>query len=465
MILTIGNKLRLTNIQPDLRAWFIDHLTYPNPEYQDAVRHGRSTYNIPPLILMYEDAINGVVVPRGFLYEIEEALINTGRIREVFDERVIRKPFTVVSSIELWPLQAEAKQGLVSRPNGMLIAPAASGKTVMGLDLFTTFGQKTLWLTHTDRLADQVVERILGDDKEPPMLPDMTKKEIGRIGGGKATVGDRFTVGMIQTFARRPQLANKLSKEFGMVIVDEAHHVPAATFLRVVGYFYSYYLYGLTATPYRRDGLENIMYASMGGELARIDRKDVRDAGDIITPTLVKRVVPMPPIDGNDYHELLEYVMGVGHRLKMIVDDVVREAQAEHYCIVISTRKAYCEMLAEGIKEYWPKTGIATGDYTRKHNNEQVEKLENNEITVLVTTFELLGEGFDVKKLDRGFITLPFRERSRVEQAVGRIQRSCDGKDNALLFDYVDENIGLFDSQFSSRLYAYRGLGLNTTTR
>jgi len=138
----------------------------------------------------------------------------------------------------------------------------------------------------------------------------------------------------------------------------------------------------------------------------------------------------------------------------------LREAYKGNYCIVINTRKAYCEDLFELISEHWPKTVIATGDYSRKHNDEQVLKLEKDEATVLITTFELLGEGFDVQKLNRGFIALPFREKARVEQSIGRIQRTCEGKLDAIMYDYVDENIGILSSQFRHRAKVYRSLGI-----
>jgi superfamily II DNA or RNA helicase len=120
-------------------------------------------------------------------------------------------------------------------------------------------------------------------------------------------------------------------------------------------------------------------------------------------------------------------------------------------------------MIYELINKHWVKSAIATGDYTKTHNNEQVAKLENGEATVLVTTFELLGEGFDVQKLNRGFIALPFREKARVEQSVGRIQRTHEDKTDAILYDYVDVDIGILNNQYSHRVKAYESLGMKIT--
>ena len=217
----------------------------------------------------------------------------------------------------------------------------------------------------------------------------------------------------------------------------------------------------MTATPYRRDKLENIMFATLGGKNAEIQRYSVKKEKGIITPKVIVKEVPAPIHEGNDFQYILrELLIPNEHRLLLIGIDVINEAHAGNCCIVISLRKEYCEMLHDIIKRAWDKTGIATGDYSDKHNNAQVEKLENGEITVLVTTFELLGEGFDVKKLNRGFLALPFREKTRVEQAVGRIQRTCPGKKDAFIYDYVDSNIGILKNQFRHRAYTYKKLGM-----
>ena len=391
-------------------------------------------------------------------------MIGQGLNISIKDNRILTPPISIPSNIRLRPYQREAKFNLLSHPNGMLVAPAGSGKTIMGLDIFASVRQPMLWLTHTNRLSNQVIERIIGTNDQSPIFSDITKDEIGFIGGGKMKIGDRITIGMIPTLVRRKDELLSIGKKFGIVIVDEAHHVPASTFLEVINYFSSYYLYGLTATPYRRDKLENVMFATIGLPNAKVSRKKVKKLGGIITPKVIKRTVLSEKWDGNDFHYITrELLMTNERRLSMIVQDIHREAAEGNYCIVINTRKLYCEMILEALLPHWDKTVIANGDYSRKHNDEQVEKIESGEATVLITTFELLGEGFDVPKLNRGFIALPFREKTRVEQAVGRIQRPCEGKKDAIIYDYVDENIGILKNQFMHRAMAYRLLGMRIT--
>ena len=462
MKIIIGNKVKLVEPPDKIVSWLINRLTFPNPKFEEAKKHNRYTGNIPQFLKLYKMMPNGIIIPRGMLETIEETFLGKGYNVSVVDNRVINKPLrNIESDILLRPYQNTAKLDLLKHPNGMLIAPAASGKTIIGLDIFTALRQKMLWLTHTTRLANQVRERILGNEEDPPMIPTISGDEIGLIGRGKWKIGDKITIGIIQTLVRRLPFFPELGKEFGLVIVDEAHHVPASTFLKVLEYFYSYYLYGLTATPYRRDKLENIMFASMGRPNAIITREEVKKRGNIITPIVKVREISSIIWEDNDYHYIIrEIILPNEVRSNLITLDVASEASKGNYCIVISTRKEYCEILLKKISKYWSKTGIATGDYTRNQNDDQVRRLESDEITVLITTFELLGEGFDVQKLNRGFIALPFRERARVEQAVGRIQRTCEGKIDAILYDYVDKDIGILKDQFRARSFTYKSLGM-----
>lgn len=461
MKLIIDNQLRMLDIPEKLRSWFITQLTFDNPLYIEAVKHNRYLADLHPYINMYKPLPDGIVLPRGYLQLIEDSMIGRGLGLHITDNRILSAPIFVKSNIILRPYQREAKLALLSHPNGMLVAPAASGKTIMGLNIFASLHQKMLWLTHTHRLANQVIERIVGTNEDPPIFPDVTRKEIGFIGGGKYSIGDRITIGMIPTLVRRLVDLPEIGRQFGLVIIDEAHHVPASTFLKVLEHFSSYYLYGLTATPYRRDKLEDIMFAGLGLANSVVSRKKVEEKGGIVTPTVIKRIVPSPVWGDNDFHYIIrEILIPNERRLTLITTDVLREAYKGNYCIVISTRKAYCEMIYELVNKHWVKSAIATGDYNRKHNDAQVAKLENGEVTVLVTTFELLGEGFDVKKLNRGFMALPFREKARVEQSVGRIQRTCEGKTDAIMYDYVDENIGILSNQFRHRAEVYKSLGI-----
>jgi len=455
MKLIIDSSLTLQNIPSEFKAWFIEELTFENPKYREAKKQGRWTKNIPRYLDLYTDTLNGIIIPRGYLQVIEDAIIGQGHSISITDNRVLLSPIFLQSNIKLFKYQQKYKYALLSHPNGVLVSPAGSGKTILGLDLIASLHQKALWLTHTNRLASQVKDRMLS------CFTDLDEKEIGMIGAGKFSIGNRITIGMIPTLVRRENELLSIGREFGLVILDETHHAPASTFLKVLSYFSSFYMYGLTATPRRRDGLEGMMFASIGMANAVIPRRSVSKAKKIITPIVYKRTVYSNVVEDNDYAFILREIIPRNKaRLSQIVSDIIYEAKQGNLCIAISTRKAYAEQVFELVKRTWPAVGIATGDYSTKDNDEAVFKLERREITVLITTFELLGEGFDVKELNRAFLITPFREKTRVEQAVGRIQRVAEGKKDAILYDYVDENIGILRNQFIDRAMTYRMLGI-----
>jgi len=457
----IDSEVKLLNISNNLIEWLIKQLTFVNPVYLEAVKRHRYIGDIPQYIELYSLNPAGIVIPRGYLQTIEDILIGKGNSITIVDNRILHKPLSIKSNIVLRSYQSSAKMDLFKHPNGMLVAPAGSGKTIMGLDIFATVKQKMLWLTHTNRLAEQVIERIVGTNHNDPTILDISKDDIGIIGGGKKKIGNKITVGMVQTLAKSVDLLTDISQEFGLVILDECHHLPANTFLKVVNYLPAYYLYGLTATPYRRDKMESVMFATIGRPNAIIKREEVKKEKGIITPLVITRRIKGPIYVGNDYHYIIKELLIPNElRSDTIATDIINEAKQNNYCIAISTRKSYCEIIYSKVSKYWNKVGIATGDYSKKHNNLQVKRLEDGEITVLVVTFELLGEGFDVKKLNRGFIILPFKERTRVEQAVGRIQRTCQNKNNALLYEYLDEGIGILENQFRERKNVYYSLNM-----
>lgn len=241
------------------------------------------------------------------------------------------------------------------------------------------------------------------------------------------------------------------------VLSSNCHHTPAKTFLEVIGQFNAYFIYGLTATPYRRDKLETLMFQALGENMTAISTKKVESYGGIMLPTVVYREVHSKKENSNDIQYILtKHIVENTKRNRMITGDVLKEAANKKYCIVVSDRRLHCEALFELIKVGWEKTGIATGKYNKKHVNEQVRAFNEGEITVLVTTSALLGEGFDVPFLDRAFIAMPHRSATKTEQIIGRIQRSHPDKIDAMVYDYVDTDIGVLKNQFFNKYSSCR---------
>lgn len=433
----------------------------PNPKYAEAEQAGRSLWGLDPYLYNFSFLPdNSLLIPRGLREKLITATEKASIDYTLIDNRS-KFDFLHIDSrkINYRPYQYNAVLKLIGEPEGFVVAPAGSGKTIIGLSWIPLLGQPTLWLTHTGPLADQVKERAKS------FLPSIG--EIGLLGRGKWEIGDILTIGMIQTLVRRPDDLIGMRDRFGLIVLDEAHHAPASTFLEVLGAFNSYYLYGLTATPYRRDKLEQIMFQAIGWPRVVIPIDEVEEHGGVMKPVVRYRTVRSAKVDGNNIQSILKNnIVGNKARNHIIVGDVITEAAKGNFCIVISDRKVHCENLFKLISTGWEKTGIATGSYSKKYVREQVQRFNDNGITVLVTTFSLLGEGFDVDFLNRAFIAMPFRAESKAEQLIGRIQRTAPGKTDAIVYDYVDVDIGVLKNQFHAtrdkncRMNVYERLGL-----
>lgn len=439
----------------------VELLKLENPKYHEAVRRGYSTWGIKPHILNFDilpdDSIR---IPRGMRATLMEMI--KGHDVNIIDKRSLH-PYKDYGSahISYYPYQERAVSKLMGYEEGFFVAPAGSGKTVIGLSLVPLLGQTCLWLTHTRQLAVQALERIAN------FLPKLKDSDIGLLGDGKWRFGNVITVGLIPTLVRRLKELYEMRDRHGLVILDEAHHCPASTFLKVVSALNPYFLYGMTATAYRRDKLDPLMFQTIGPAVVSIPVEEVEKDGGVIMPKVIYRPFTSQPVYHNQIQKILkENIVGNDRRNHMIVGDVLKEAVKGNYCIVLTDRKVHADMLYDLISMGWEKTGIATGNYSKKYVEEQAARLNQKEITVLVCTFALLGEGFDVPFLNRAFIAMPFRAEGKVEQLIGRVQRTAPGKKDSVVYDYVDINIGVLENQFHTkgkndcRFNAYSRLGL-----
>jgi superfamily II DNA or RNA helicase len=458
MEILIDSKIRIKNCPNDIKEYLVNTLRVENPKYTSAVNNGRWTGGINPYIYNFDILPDdSICIPRGMRTHLLD--ITSSHDRKIVDNRALFKFVEIdSSSIIFRPYQEPAMAAVYGQQEGLIVAPAGSGKTILGLGSVSMYGQPCLWLTHTKALASQAIDRI------SKFLPEVG--EVGFIGDGKWKLGNIVTVALIPTLARRLSDTAKLHGKFGFVIIDEGHHVPASTFLTVVGMLNPYYLYGLTATPYRRDKLEVVMFQAVGPEIARISVSDVKHHGGIILPKVLYRTVHSKTISGNNVQSILtNFIVNNDKRNGMIVGDVLAEAVAGNYSVVLTDRKKHADILYDLISKGWEKTGIATGKYSTKYVKEQAQLLNDKKITVLVCTSALLGEGFDVPFLNRAFISMPFRAENKVEQIIGRVQRIADGKDDAVVYDYVDVDIGVLANQFyargACRYNVYRRLGLD----
>jgi len=259
---------------------------------------------------------------------------------------------------------------------------------------------------------------------------------------------------MVQTLAKR-KLTSNFIKHFGLVILDEAHHTPASSFLKVIKEFPSFYRFGFTATPYRCDGLGIMMYYQIGYTVYKITQCDILLDGNLVTPAFKRVDTDFYYNYQDDFTAMVSALTEDKKRNDLIINILLEEIKEGHHCLILSERVKHCYILNEFLKKIYPDaaSAVLTGDLPRIERSRIVKLVNSEKLNAVFATSKIAEEGLDWKILDRLFLTCPSRSKRKVQQAVGRIQRPYKGKMNALVYDFVDSRVGILDSQYKSRYF------------
>jgi superfamily II DNA or RNA helicase len=226
-------------------------------------------------------------------------------------------------------------------------------------------GRPALWLTHTKDLMYQTRDRAQSTLKGVG--------NIGIIGDGVTNFGDgKLTIAMVQTLKERPELISGLDYIIGTIVTDECHHFPAPMFLEAAGMFSAKRIIGLTATPDRKDRLENFMYAGIGPKLYTIERAGLYDLNQLIKPEVkfvytdfsyeessVRNEINSVDAGGEDidYNTLITKLINDGPRADMVADNILKYLN-RGTTIVITESVRYCFTLMARVEAMSRKIGI-----------------------------------------------------------------------------------------------------------
>ncbi len=459
MKIEIGADIRILDAPGAIVRQVMADLTFDNPEYAEAQRRGYSTWGMPRRLQLYRVVPGGLRLPRGYWGRLREIMPRTpdGRIQaEIIDVRVEPPAVQYESRIILRDYQQEAVNAALRQGDGVIVAPPGAGKTMIGLALVDRIQRPALWLTHTRDLAEQTAERA--------RTALAGAFEVGMLGDGRWRLGEKLTVGMIQTLAQRD--LSEIVERFGVVILDEAHHAPARQFYEVVNQFSARWRYGLTATPERADGLEFYLHAAIGPVVHRIGHGVLAAAGQIVVPEV--RLIYTDfrydsSLDGDrlNWNRLLGELTLDDTRNNLIIRTVAEHAPG-HYSLVLSDRVEHCMALRWLLRGHPAgkelRAEVVHGEMPRGRRREIMAAAAAREIDVLFAT-QLAREGLDLPHLDRLHVATPKRAAGVVEQEAGRVARPAPGKTGAIIFDYVDDLVGTLRSQAYARRKVYEKLG------
>jgi len=442
--LTVQADCRLEGASQPLLNALYQELTIDNPKYQAAHKYGRWVgKNLPRRLYFYELHDDVLRFPRGFAKQAVRLCRQfMGRGPQVIDQRRLLPAAAFDFQGELRPYQQLALNELLQSSFGVLEAGTGSGKTVMALAAIAARQQPTLILLHSKELMYQWQERI----------KTFLGLTAGLIGDGLCQLGP-ISVAIVNTARKH---LDDLPRHFGQLIVDECHRVPASLFTDVVTAFDAQYTLGLSATAYRReDGLTKLIYYYLGERTARVEAKALEAAGMVLKPCFIQRPTAFNYGFRGDYAALMTALTQDDARNRQIAADIAAESgQGAGTVLVVSDRVAHCETLAERLLGQGIAVTVLTGRVPARNRQEIVEAVRRGSIKVLISTLQLIGEGFDCPGLTTLFLTTPIKFSGRLLQVVGRILRPAAGKE-AKVYDYIDP-VGVLQASARTRLLTYQ---------
>ena len=447
----LSSHLWLGHIPRPLYDTLVEKLTLANPKYLENARMGRWNRGVPKVLKLFDRMPKGgLVIPRGYLRQLILLCRRLGIAYSIDDQRRQLEEIDLNFKGALKPFQQEAVAAMARRDFGTLSAPTGSGKTVMGLALIAARRQPALVVVHTRDLAVQWMERI-------KTFLEIDDENLGFIGGGKVRMGRAVTVAMVQTLYK---CADKVAPEVGFVVVDECHRCPSRLFTEAVIAFDSRYMLGLSATPWRRDKLSQLIFWHLGDVHHEISQERLVGTGDVLTADVTFRNTEFEPYFDpvNDYSRMLSELTADDQRNRLIAADVARVAAEDGggVCLVLSDRKKHCQALQALIRfKHGVDCDLLTGDLSNDERKEVIEKLHQGKVGVLVATGQLIGEGFDCPGLTTLFLATPIRFSGRVTQYLGRVMRPAPDKKKAQVYDYVDVRVDVLVAAARARQRVY----------
>ncbi len=446
-------------LPPALLTRIIRLAAFQNPEFYSAQAMRLSTYGKPRIISCAEDFKEHIGLPRGCEGEAVELLNGFGVEVSLEDKRQDGSRIGAAFLGNLDLRQEMAVEELVKHENGVFVAPTAFGKTVVAARMIAERGRNTLVVVHRQQLLEQWLERLAA-------FLDVDADDLGRVGGGKRKPSNVIDVALIQSLVRRGEV-DDLVGEYGHLIVDECHHLSAVSFEAVARASNARFVLGLTATVTRKDGHHPIVLMQCGPVRHRVAARkqaDERPFRHRVEPRYTDFTMP-PSVDGGEripIHRIYRAIAEDEDRNDMIFDDVIASLEAERSPLVLTERRDHLEHLAERFAGFSKNLVVLKGGMGQRQLKAALDRLASipdHEERLLVATGRYLGEGFDDRRLDTLFLTMPISWKGTLAQYVGRLHRLHQGKAEVIVYDYVDRFVPTLTRMAERRFRGYRALG------
>jgi superfamily II DNA or RNA helicase len=427
-----------------------------NPEFHEKQAMRFSTWDTPRFISAYREDLEWLHLPRGLTAKVNDLFTALGTTVDLTDDRPNPPATDVELRATLRPQQAAAVADLVGHDLGVLVAPPGAGKTVMACAVIAHHRTPTLVVVDRKELVDQWRTRLHDHLGAAPT-------DVGQIGGGRNKPTGIIDVAMIQSLARNDDPA--LFDSYGLIVVDECHHLPAVSFTNCVRAARTRRWLGLTATPYRRDKLEALIAFQCGPTRHEIKPAAVEGTA-LVRRELIVHHTPTEATDDDAAHiqDVFRVISEDQRRTNQICQDVHDARSAGRRCLVLTQRTDHIDAIVSALTSRGELPLVLKGGLGKRARQSVADAIatrDPDDGIILVATGSYLGEGFDWPELDTLFLAFPLAFKGRVVQYVGRLLRSHEGKHRVELHDYVDSRIPVLDRMHTKRLPAYATLGFD----
>ena len=419
-----------------------EELNFANSEFFIKKKSGKNTFGTERYFKLVEEAENEVIIPRGFIGKLLRFCKEQNLDFDFQDNRKLKEEISYSFNANLRSHQEKVIEAISKKDFGVIVAPPGSGKTIVGLKVIADKKQPALIVVHRKQLLEQWQERVQA-------FLGISKHEIGIIGQGKVKIGEQITIATIQSL---PKQIEQIQNQFGTILVDECHHIPAETFRNTIEKLETFYLYGLTATPFRKYNDDKLIFAFIGdiiSEIANNEIENFKHAQIIVRNTDLD--VPFSSKTDN-FETLSKILVHDSERNKLILNDIKNELSKGKRITIITERKEHIDTLYLFLKQSYEVITLS-GDDTESNRKSKWQTLQQGNFQILITTGQYFGEGSDLSNISSLFLVYPFSFKGKLIQYIGRVQRS---EINPTIYDYRDIKIDYLNKLFLKRNTYYR---------
>ena len=425
---------------------------FQNPAFYSAQAMRRSTWKIPRVIGCAQNYPDHIALPRGCLEAAQELLKDNGIRCDLIDERFAGDPIDVSFSGNLRSDQESAVAAMLMFEAGVFCAPTAFGKTVTAAAMIARRGVNTLVLVHRTDLLRQWQERLQA-------FLGVGKGVVGTISGGKFKFTGKIDIAVMQSLSKQ-NVVNALVENYGHVIIDECHHIGAASFDAILRAVKAKFVLGLTATPIRRDGQQPIIFMQSGPIRHKATPAESAPHDLEVIPHSIFNKIEVSSDAG--IQDVFRHLVTDHDRTTAICHEIKVAFDQGRKVLVLTERTEHLDAILAGLTDKVPTPFVLHGRVSKKLRATVISEMESlppDAPRILLATGKLVGEGFDHPPLDTLVLAMPVSWKGTLQQYAGRLHREHATKTDVRIVDFVDTGHPALLKMWEKRQRGYRAMG------